>query len=187
MGKGSALDVKGYVNYLKKDFCHLITALGAILIAVAPFVPWAFYYINENGTKDSDFGSLIFMPKFALIDFVGDKKGVTIMSILGVIMLLSGIILILWHVAPFSIVVSNIKHKFNISCLPYILLGVVTVCIVLAMMNGELKESIEAAREIMEEYSQVLKGSATYSVGPYVASIGVVMSLIGNILSGRRG
>lgn len=187
MGKNSILDVKGYANYLKKDFFHLITVLGALLIAVAPFVPWAFYYINESGTKDSDLGSLIFMTKFDLIDFIGDKKGVAIMPVLGVIMLVSGIILILWHVAPFSIVLSNVKHKVNISILPYILIGAAIVCIVLAMKNEELKSSIEAARELMEEHQRVLKGSATYSVGPYVASAGVVMSLIGNIISGRRG
>lgn len=183
MGNNSFFDVKGYFNYLKNDFRNIMCALGAILITFAPFVPWSYYYLNENGKKTSDFGSLLFMPKYALIEFVGDKKGVTIMPVLGVIMILAGILLVMWHVAPFCEVVSSIKDKITIPYFPFILMAVVVLCIVLSVTNGELKSAIEYAEALMEKHSQVIKGTAQYSIGPFVAGGGVIISLVGNLLS----
>lgn len=181
MGSKVFLNVPAYKKWLKQDIANIISVIGAILITISPFLPWAFYYINDNGTKESDCGSLIFMTKFDLIDFIGDKKGVALMPAFGVVILLVGIILILWDAAQFAPTLRNIKDKITIPAFRFICLALVIIATVLAMLNKELKNSMADAKEIMEEYSQV-EGVAVYSVGPYVAVAGVIIWLIAFVI-----
>lgn len=181
MGSKVFLNVPAYKKWLKEDISNIISVIGAFLITISPFLPWAFYFINDNGTKESDCGSLLFMTKFDLIDFIGDKKGVSLMPVLGVIILLVGIILILWDAAQFAPTLRKIKDKITVPAFRFICLVFVIIATVLAMLNKELKSSMEDARKIMEDYSQV-EGVAVYSVGPYVAVIGVVVWIVAFIM-----
>lgn len=181
MGSKVFLNVLAYKKWLKSDFRNIISLIGAILIGISPFLPWAFYYIEENRTKESDFGSLLFMTKFDLIDFLGDKKGVTLMPIFGVIILLVGIILVIWDMAQFAPTLRKLIDKIKVPAFRIICLLLVVVSTVFARMNKELKGCITYAKEIMEETPDV-KGTAVYSVGPYVAIAGVVLWLVAFLL-----
>ncbi len=181
MGSKVFLNVPAYKKWLKSNVGNKLSVIGAILIALSPFLPWAFYYINDNGTKDGDFGNLFFMKSFDLIKFLGEEKGVVLMPVFGAVIFVVGIMLLLWDTAPFAPTIRSVRDKIEIPAFRIICVALVVIATILAILNKELRETILDAREIMEEYSGV-KVIALYCIGPYMAIAGVVIWLVGVVI-----
>jgi hypothetical protein len=96
-------------------------------------------------------------------------------TLYAIVILLVGLVLIAWEVADYIPKVSEFKAKA--AAIPYIeliLIAVVLLCVILALVNGDLNDVLKD----IKDYG----GKASHGAGPVWAFIGIILAAAPRIL-----
>ncbi|MBR3832853.1 MAG: hypothetical protein IKJ73_00895 [Lachnospiraceae bacterium] len=155
---GGGVNVNGMVGALKGDVMKIVSLVGALLIAINPFITWCKYEIEYWGFEQKDSANM-----FGL---AGGDTGEKIFILLGILLVLSGLALMMWDLADYVPQFAAIKAK--VAGIPYfelILAGVALLAIIIGLCNGTVNDVIELADEM---------GKGSHGAGPVLGIIGVL-------------
>lgn len=162
----SGANMNGLMGALKSDVMKLVGLVGALLLFLSPFLSWCTIKVSFFGMSESDSASL-----FGLAG--GDTK-IGICVLWGLIILVAAVVLIIMDIADYVPAVQTVKSKIeNIPFLELIVLGVALIAVIIALLNGDVKDLISAAD---------MMGKGSHGIGPVFAFLGIIAAAVPRVL-----
>ncbi|MGN0435333.1 MAG: hypothetical protein ACI4D8_01740, partial [Wujia sp.] len=121
---------------VSKDTWKLISLIGALLIAVAPFMNWLSY--KYKGYKSSS--NMFQLGYKAAVD--GEDK-MAIFTVSAIIMLVVGLFLIIYDFAEYNSLLMGIRNSVSSVPVDFIAAAVVVLFGLIVFFNGDLGDVIE--------------------------------------------
>ena len=161
--------MNAFINSLKADYMKLIGFIGAIIIMISPFFNWMSMKVKYDGDSEKETYNMF---------KIADDGDVGIYLLFALLLIVVGVGLIIWDLADYVPALGALK--FNLAKVPYIeliLVGVAALVVILAFFNGDVKDAIDAGKEMIEFYEDWygddVSGHCNHGLGPIIALIGV--------------
>ena len=159
-------NMNGLVGALKADVMKLVGLIGAFLLFLSPFLSWCTLKVSFFGMTESDSANM-----FGLAG--GDTK-LGIFVLWGLILVAVAALLVIMDIADFVPAVQSVKSKLeNIPYFELILLGVALIVVIIALLNGDIKDIISAAD---------MMGKGSHGIGPVFAFLGIIAAAVPRVL-----
>lgn len=159
--------MSGFLNSLKSDYMKIVGLVGGLLVLISPFFSWCTLKVDMWGVKESE--------SFSMFSLGREYSDVRTYYIWTVLLIVIGLGLLLWDAADFFPALADTKAKLsNIPYVELIAIGVGILVVVIALMNGTVKDVIELYDD--------LGGEASHGVGPIVAFIGLALAAVPRVM-----
>ena len=167
--EGPFINLIGYVKSLGKNVNNLLVLIGAALIYASPFLPWIWEKLHKTYKK----GNLFEMASKDADMALGSK----LMAIMGVILLISGFMMLLVSAKDYIKPMWKLRYNFIFRLIPF-------VASILAFVVIFKNKSYENAFSAMKELGDMAKSLGQSSVYSYGKGLGPGICIAGIVIYG---